>query len=599
MENLEDLLTLSTFPVPVLKIDSTLKVVDYSASAFEFLCLPDQKAAITGFEKLFPSGKRFNENDFSRHVRNRSELQNCEIYPHPFREDRWVQVRRSPLVDGFLVFMEDITREIQLYEMFRKSEATARIGTWEVNLEQNFVYWSSITKEIHEVPMDYEPGLAEGIDFYKPGISRDRIQEAVSRAIEHGEPFDELLTITTAKGKERWIRAIGHPEMKNGRCLGFFGLFQDMDNQVREKKRYLNLNNRYKMATEGAKIGIWDLDLKTHELIWNDTMFEVFDVDKEGFKGGFDDWKNTLHPDDLDEAVATVWDAVENHTPLDFRFRILTRKGQVRYIAAKGQTFYDERGQPDRMIGVNYDFTRQKKSDDRLRHLLNITEEQNKSLVNYAHIVSHNLRSNSSNLTMLAGMLEHAEDPEEQRRFLQMMNTSIQRLNDTILHLNEVIQIRSSDEDLQAVNLLETFHRCVGGLNALISEAKPELQIFIPQQFDVGGIPSYVESVFTNLMTNAIKYRREHELLKISVKAESDEDRVVVRFRDNGKGIDLKAHGDKIFGMYQTFHGNHDARGIGLFLTRNHMQSMQGGIEVESQVGQGTEFTLTFKRWEL
>lgn len=599
MEPLEDLLILKSLPVPVLKLDAGLMVLDYSQSASEFLCLSAGKTPLPGFEELFPPSKRFHENDFSRHVRNRSELQNPEIYPHPVKKYRWVQVRRTPLEEGFLVFMEDITREIQLYEMLKKSEATARIGTWEVNLEQNFVYWSTITKEIHEVPGDYIPGLAEGIDFYKPGFSRDRIQEVVDRAIEFGEPFDELLTIVTASGKDRWIRTIGHPEIKNGRCLGFFGLFQDMDDQVRERKRYLNLNNRYKMATEGAGIGVWDLNLKTRKLVWSDTMFEIFDVDKAGFQGVFDDWKNTLHPDDVDEAVSTVWEAVERHSPIDFRFRILTRSGQVRHIAAKGQTFYDDQGEPDHIIGVNYDFTRQKKSDDRLRRLLDITEEQNKSLVNYAHIVSHNLRSNSSNLTMLAGMLENARDESEQKQFIRMMNTSIERLNDTIIHLNEVIQIRSSEEELQAVNLYDTFNRCVGGLNAHISEAGPELQVLIPQQFDVSGIPSYVESVFTNLITNAIKYRREQEPLKISVKAESIAEHVVIHFRDNGKGIDLEAHGDKIFGMYNTFHGNSDARGIGLFLTRNHMQSMQGSIEVESRIGQGTKFILTFKRWEL
>jgi signal transduction histidine kinase len=62
--------------------------------------------------------------------------------------------------------------------------------------------------------------------------------------------------------------------------------------------------------------------------------------------------------------------------------------------------------------------------------------------------------------------------------------------------------------------------------------------------------------------------------------------------QDNGKGIDLDKHGDKIFGMFKTFHGNRDARGIGLFITRNQIEALGGTIEVASKVGEGTKFTV-------
>ena len=63
---------------------------------------------------------------------------------------------------------------------------------------------------------------------------------------------------------------------------------------------------------------------------------------------------------------------------------------------------------------------------------------------------------------------------------------------------------------------------------------------------------------------------------------------------DNGLGIDLELHGDRLFGMYKTFHKNPNARGIGLFITRNQIESQGGIIEVTSKVDQGTRFTITF-----
>ncbi|MGY8915134.1 MAG: ATP-binding protein, partial [Flavobacteriales bacterium] len=64
-------------------------------------------------------------------------------------------------------------------------------------------------------------------------------------------------------------------------------------------------------------------------------------------------------------------------------------------------------------------------------------------------------------------------------------------------------------------------------------------------------------------------------------------------FRDNGLGIDLKKHGKKIFGMYKTFHKHKEAKGIGLFITKNQVEAMNGKISVESQVDEGTTFKVT------
>ncbi|WP_158278726.1 PAS domain S-box protein [Rhodohalobacter mucosus] len=126
----------------------------------------------------------------------------------------------------------DITEQRRLETLLQQAHSLARIGAWEVDLLNDKVTWSQVTKEIHEVNADFEPDLNLGINFYKPGKSRKAILNAIEQLIESGTPFDVELQIITAKGNERWIRAIGKAERVNGKCIRMYGSFQD----IHEKK---------------------------------------------------------------------------------------------------------------------------------------------------------------------------------------------------------------------------------------------------------------------------------------------------------------------------------------------------------------------------
>ena len=104
------------------------------------------------------------------------------------------------------------------------------------------------------------------------------------------------------------------------------------------------------------------------------------------------------------------------------------------------------------------------------------------------------------------------------------------------------------------------------------------------------------DSIILNLTTNAIKYRETGRKSYIKFSALRDPEKVVIKIEDNGVGIDMNKFGDKIFGMYKTFHGNEDARGIGLFITKNQVETMGGRISVFSVPGESTVFEITLKR---
>ena len=121
----------------------------------------------------------------------------------------------------------------RMQEMLVQTNQMARVGGWEIDLIRNKVYWSDVTKEILEVGLDYEPYINAGWIFYKDGESKQKLVEAHNLVKTNGTGYDLELQVTTAKGTDLWVRAIGNAEFENGVCKRLYGTFQDID----EKKR--------------------------------------------------------------------------------------------------------------------------------------------------------------------------------------------------------------------------------------------------------------------------------------------------------------------------------------------------------------------------
>jgi PAS domain S-box-containing protein len=490
--------------------------------------------------------------------------------------------------------VEEVTGEKLSNDLSTLACESASVGSWELDLLRNQLFWSDSVRKIHEVPMDYQPQLDTAIDFYKTGYSRDKIREVVSECIDKGTHYSVDLIIVTATGKEKWVRAKGHSEIVNGKCTRMYGTFQDIDQQKRSEIKNHRLSERMQVAVQSAKVGLWDLDIVNNVVHWDDIMYEMYGVQRSEFSGDFDAWEKTVHPDDKEEALRNVEKAIAGEQDFNTVFRIISGSGDIRYITGKAEVFRDTNGNPIRMIGANTDITKIKRNETRLRKLLDITEKQNQSLLNFAHIVSHNLRSNSSNLSLLTGMFKTGKMPVD--RAVEMIQVSADRLEQTVADLNEVVQIKTKDEQHINIPVKQVLLDVLEGINGTWVSANAKLDLELDANLMVKGVKAYVESVIHNMLTNALKYSKKDKALRLSVYAETTFEDARIYFKDNGQGIDLKKHKDKIFGMYKTFHGNKDAKGIGLFLSQNQMESMGGKITVESTPKHGTTFCLHFKK---
>ncbi len=121
----------------------------------------------------------------------------------------------------------------QARDLLEQTSTVARVGGWEVDVAHQRIYWTRMTRRIHEVDDAFEPNLETAIQFYREGESRDLLQAAVARAIAEGQSWDLELQFVTARGTILWVRALGQAEFKDGVCQRLYGAFQDIDEQKR------------------------------------------------------------------------------------------------------------------------------------------------------------------------------------------------------------------------------------------------------------------------------------------------------------------------------------------------------------------------------
>ncbi|MRI01445.1 PAS domain S-box protein [Kriegella sp. EG-1] len=627
------------------------------------------------------------------------------------------------IIAGLSIIEEDITEDKHREEVLLKAQKVARIGGWEVDLRNGQVHWTDVTKEIHEVPLDYKPDLETSINFYKEGTSKDEITRCVSEAIAKGTTWDVELQIITAKGNEVWVRAKGETEVFNGECIRIYGTFQDIDEKKRTELEYHKVSDRLAMATNAAKIGIWNYDFEGKNLQWDDITFEVYKVDKNSFSG-YETLRSIIHPDDYHKSIKAINLAFKGQKNFDTDYRIIWPDGTIRHIKGRGAIIYDLENKPIKIIGANWDITEFKntklellrnnesftsifsnsnvgmtkinldgkiievndsmckmlgytreellnktafditfpddiekskkfkkrlisgeftsieaekrfyhkngnivhslititsvndidgnlchligqivnitsriEAEKRLQTLVEVTKGQNASLMNFAHIVSHNLRSHSSNMLMLTRFLHLESDPNEKQNIEKMLGNAAESLNETVHHLNEVVLIKTGAlETMKSESLLNAANRVKDTLAGLIQEKDASYEFNICKTHFVNAVPAYLDSILLNLFSNSLKYSAPNRKPKIIILSEVKNEFIEIKFTDNGLGIDLERHGKKIFGMYKTFHNNKDAKGIGLFITKNQIEAMNGKIELTSELKKGTTFILKLKK---
>ncbi|WP_420593404.1 PAS domain-containing sensor histidine kinase [Robiginitalea biformata] len=597
---------ISQIPSPTAFLNRDLEVVHASDTFIETFHFDKKNLFGRRISEVLPQAPEHLIGVMQRCLKGTDGKKGIDRFVTSDNEEHWYESSNTPWYDknenviGVILQITNITDRIQKELQYEKTQilleakaVNARIGSWEYNAFTEKLSWCPMTRKIHEVPDDYKPTIDDGIEFYKEGYSRNAISMAVYKAMETGQPWKEKLKIVSRTGKELWVIATGKPLYKDGIYIGLIGTIQDVTEANISHQRSTESENLLRTVVDNLPLNVYIKDLESRKILVNKAecaYLGVSDADELLGKSDFELYNRQIAQESRDEDLFVL----NNGTPLLGKETISVRKdGKVTHFLSSKIPLFDEDGEVYGLLGLSMDISDLKQKESELRQLIDVSSQQNKKLVNFAHIVSHNLRSHSANFSMLLDFLSSEPDGEERNRILGMLNNASDNLLETLENLNEVIAINTNVRmEKKEVRLYRAVHAAQQHLSEFLKSHNAKVFNEIPPEAVMRAIPTYLDSILINFITNGVKYRHPERVPEVRLSYEKSGGQDVLVISDNGLGIDLKKYGDKLFGMYKTFHNHPEARGIGLYITKNQVEAMNGRIQTSSTVGEGTIFKI-------
>ena len=406
--------------------------------------------------------------------------------------------------------------------------------------------------------------------------------------------LDQVGRFTHRDGSTVWLRCQGRllPDETGQRSRMVVAL-RDMTAEKQEEALARQVANQYGLLLNNRSVFIIRTDLQGRYTYANDLFYERFGLNSKVIGTGSMD---SIIEEDRPKCIEVVMRCFsEPEVPHQVILRKPYHDGSVKSNHWEFRGILNGQGELVEILCVGYDITLLMENLHKSQHLLDVTSQQNIRLQNFAYIISHNIRSHSANLTSLVELLSEAVEPAQKTMFLQMLQTSTHKLADTIINLNDIITVNNNFNKPREPRALRTeIEKTLEALSALIRQHQIEVDVQVPADVTVRVVPAYLDSILLNLIGNALKYRDPARPAVIRLETRSEPGFTVLSVQDNGLGIDMAKNQTKLFGMYKTFHHNEDARGVGLFITKNQVEAMLGRIEVESTVGVGSTFNVYF-----
>jgi PAS domain S-box-containing protein len=371
----------------------------------------------------------------------------------------------------------------------------------------------------------------------------------------------------------------------------------------------LHSHERLELAQKVALIGVFDYNLDAECATWSEGMFEIYGVSDTGQTITREFWQSLMLPESMAIANRKFDEQIETTGIIDIEFQIRRPDGAIRWIASRGKLFPDRTGKKVRLVGVNADVTDTKLREEEARSLNVLLERRveertaelrlaNKELESFSYSVSHDLRAPLRHMDGFARILKEEFSPN--------LPPDGVRYLDRIVHAaNQMGHLVDDLLALSRINRKEFLRRRVA-LRDLVEEVRKDMAADLEGRSVEWGIetlpeadcdPGLVKIVFTNLISNALKFTRPRPVSKIEIGVCSDSEQPEVFIRDNGVGFDSK-YADKLFGVFQRLHRDEEfeGTGVGLATVQRIIHRHGGEIRAESRPGEGAAFYFTLGR---
>lgn len=373
----------------------------------------------------------------------------------------------------------------------------------------------------------------------------------------------------------------------------------DITNKKNAEEKIIASEARLRVAQKMAKIGDWWFDIVSGELIWSSEMYNIYNCEPDKFSPNVYSLVSLIHHDDkplLKKWIEDLYIGVKNPALV---FRLINPDKSIKYVLGDGEIIFDDLGKPIIAVGTAQDITHLREVQEKLKKTIEDLNNRCNELTQFNYIVSHNLRAPVATIMGLSSLISHDNiSKEEQQKIMDYIRTAVTNMDEHIKHLNLVLSTRSG---LNEKKELVSFSSIIKSISDIFeneintSGAIIEIQIQDTVK-EIYTIKSYLESIFYNLISNAIKFRASHRKQNITIHIQDTDTEFLITVSDTGIGVDLNLYGENIFGLYKRFNFETEGKGLGLHMVKTQIETLGGKIEIQSQPNQGTTFTITLPK---
>ena len=493
---------------------------------------------------------------------------------------------------------EEALRESE--DFLNRTGDMAKVGGWEVDLNTMKVIWTRTTGRIHELPHGYFPDLEEAINFYH-SEDQDHVRQCVQRAIESAEPFDFTVRLITAKGRERWIRALGQPIFDSGSCVRLSGTFQDITERMRKDEALRETEERYGNIIENVLLGVYQTALDGKLLFANKKMVEMFGYSSfEEFEAAGSIAERYARPEERIGIVNEIIKEGSINTEVEFR----RKDGQSIWVKLNTRKATNREGAII-LEGLMEDVTEIKRMMTQLQQ-----SQKMEAIGTLAGGIAHDF---NNILAIIMGNAELAFDDVPNgnpvKDYLNEIRLASVRAKDMVQQL--LAFSRKSDEENTPLDMAPIIKESMKMLRSAIPTSVEFKQHISDDPCKVMGDATQINQIVMNLLTNAADAMSEEGgLLEVTL------DNIILQkekpcfhwvlspgpyvrlgIKDTGEGIEPE-NMDRIFDPYYTTKEVGKGTGMGLSIIHGIVKRHSGGIRVESALGKGTLFEIYFPALE-
>lgn len=568
----------------------------------------------TFFELIHPRDAESTKEEIEKMILNKEA--SCFINRLRTRSGayKYLQWTITPeLSTGYLFAIgRDITDLHQTRQMLEQTNEVARVGGWEFDFGTHKLYWTAVTKEMHGIDSQAEPG--DAIEFCKEGQNREMIREAINQAVNEGISWDLELQIVNGSGKDIWVRSIGHPEMTNGQCKRLFGTFQDINEK---KTAELEINASRKLLDDilqaASEVSIIATDLDGEITVFNRGAERLLGYSAEEIIGK--QKVGIFHlPEELEQLENEIFADASAHAEEDhdaqskklFRegfeqkeFTYIRKDGTHRKVSIMGTVIRNAESEIIGYLGIAVDMTTAILQREELKIAMQQAEQANMAKSDFLANMSHEIRTPLNGVIGFTDLVLKTSLTETQLQYLSIVNQSGIALLGIINDILDFSKIEAGKLELdigkcdiyeiacQATDII-TYPIQNKGLEMLLN-LSPDLPRFIWTD------AIRLKQILINLLGNASKFTESGEVeLKIEVLSfTSDQTSIRFEIRDTGIGIPENKQ-EKIFEAFSqedySITKKYGGTGLGLTISNRLLGLMGTHLELESSPGVGSCF---------